>query len=407
MTTKRRKIWLFNQCGQKYLAGAFLKTTNALAEAGYEVVLSIMAPREQYLVDGRCLYNDQVAEGVQIRAIELVTRNLPKRKPFQALKLVELMARQFCRALSHDADLCIAFDIPMAFPILLATRLKRKKQLYFALELYGEQTWVPMRRLWVWLDKRVCPRADAIVAVDEMRAKHMCEAYGARATPLTVRNAPPYHEAVREHRFKPILEKAGSPATMVALYQGQIQRPRGMDQLIAAAQHLDDHIALFLIGPCEPDYLSELQATARRVGAAGKVFFLPAVPPHELAAYTASADLGVMVRLKDRLNVYYSAGATNKLYEYLMAGLPVVTPNYPGFPEVVEQEGVGRCVDPTNPRDIALAINELLGNREHAEAMRQRALQLARDRYNWETSFEQIHALCRTLMGEPPRQGHG
>jgi len=401
METKKRTIWLFNQCGQKYLAGAFLKTTNALAQEGHHVVLSIMAPRAEYLVDGRCLYHDQVAEGVEVKPIGLLTRNLPKWKPFQALKLIELLARQFWRALRHKADLYIAFDVPMAFPILLATRLRRRRHVYFALELYGEQTWVPLRRVWVWLDKLVCPRADAIVAVDEMRARHMLEAYGARQMPLTVRNAPPYREATRERRFEGILQEGGSRASAVALYQGQIQRPRGMDQLVEAAQYLDDHVALFLIGPCEPEYLAELKAEARQTGAEDKVFFLPAVPPHELAAFTASADVGVMVRLKDRLNVYYSAGATNKLYEYLMAGLPVVTPNYPGFPEVVEAEGVGRCVDPTDPRAIAEAINGVLRDPEGRAAMQKKALRLARDVYNWEASFERIHALCLELMGEP------
>ncbi|NJL72924.1 MAG: glycosyltransferase family 4 protein [Candidatus Competibacteraceae bacterium] len=45
-----------------------------------------------------------------------------------------------------------------------------------------------------------------------------------------------------------------------------------------------------------------------------------------------------------------------KLFQYLMAGLPVIASNFPGMIDVVERNEVGICVDPENVDEIAAGI---------------------------------------------------
>lgn len=56
------------------------------------------------------------------------------------------------------------------------------------------------------------------------------------------------------------------------------------------------------------------------------IFFQPAVP-HNIPDYTSSADVGIssLVDLSSCLSYYYSL--PNKIFEYLMAELPIIVPN--------------------------------------------------------------------------------
>src|SRR5579875_797938 len=53
----------------------------------------------------------------------------------------------------------------------------------------------------------------------------------------------------------------------------------------------------------------------------------------------------------------------NKLFEYMLASLPVIASKFPLYKEVIDQ-GVGVCVDPTQISELKLAIEELASNRD-------------------------------------------
>ena len=106
------------------------------------------------------------------------------------------------------------------------------------------------------------------------------------------------------------------------------------------------------------------------------------MPYHELLPYTASADIGILLYRNDCRNNYYCA--PNKLFEYMMMGLPMIAANYPGLLPLVEGEGVGLCVDPESPQAIAAAVNRLAADPDRRERMRRNGLRLAEERYNWD-----------------------
>ena len=115
----------------------------------------------------------------------------------------------------------------------------------------------------------------------------------------------------------------------------------------------------------------------------------------ELVPYTASADIGILLYRNDCRNNYYCA--PNKLFEYMMMGLPVIAANYPGLLPLVEGEDVGLCVDPESPKAIAGAVNRLAGDPDRRERMRRNGLQLTRDRYNWEIESTPLLELYGSL----------
>jgi glycosyltransferase involved in cell wall biosynthesis len=72
---------------------------------------------------------------------------------------------------------------------------------------------------------------------------------------------------------------------------------------------------------------------------------------------------------------------------------------------IVREHGVGETCDPAEPADVARAIREIV-DRPPTEraALRQRCLDVARERFNWEAQAQRLVALY-TSLGVPPPSG--
>jgi len=119
------------------------------------------------------------------------------------------------------------------------------------------------------------------------------------------------------------------------------------------------------------------------------------VPYNELVPFTASADIGILLYRNDCRNNYYCA--PNKLFEYLMMGLPIIAANYPGMLPIVEGEGVGLCVDPESPGEIAAAVNRLAADPDRRKQMRENGLEVSKSRYNWEIESAPLLQLYESI----------
>ncbi|MGM9987718.1 MAG: glycosyltransferase, partial [Bacillaceae bacterium] len=116
-----------------------------------------------------------------------------------------------------------------------------------------------------------------------------------------------------------------------------------------------------------------------------RVKFLPKVPVRDLHKYTKNAYLGFQVLNNVCFN-HYSA-SSNKLFEYMMSGIPVVACSFPEIQRVVEEEQVGVCVDSHDAMSIAAGVNRLLDDVALRNEMATNAYK-ARHTYNWSNEKE-------------------
>ena len=128
-----------------------------------------------------------------------------------------------------------------------------------------------------------------------------------------------------------------------------------------------------------------------------RIVVLPRVTLQELPSVTASADIGILLYRNDCRNNYYCA--PNKVFEYMMMGLPVIAPSFPGMLALVEGEEVGLCVDPADPSAIASAVNRLASDPELRARCRTNGLRLSKERYNWEVEVQPVLERYRELVG--------
>ncbi|WP_239257189.1 glycosyltransferase [Listeria ilorinensis] len=175
----------------------------------------------------------------------------------------------------------------------------------------------------------------------------------------------------------------------ILLYQGGIQIGRGLDKLIRAASLFDRGVVV-LIG--DGRIKADLEHQVSEAGLTKRIRFLPKVPLQELLHYTRNAYLGFQLLNNVCFN-HYSA-SSNKLFEYIMSGVPVIGSDFPEIRQVIVREKVGLVVNSHDPKEIAAAVNQLLASPDLREEMHQNCLQ-AREIYNWKREkkvFLEIYA---------------
>ena len=90
---------------------------------------------------------------------------------------------------------------------------------------------------------------------------------------------------------------------------------------------------------------------------------------------------------------------SNRFYESLAAGVPVITSNFPAWREKVEQLGCGIVVDPEDPRAIAQALDFLLTHPQEAGRDGARGRQAIVERFNWDLEQQKLVSLYARLIG--------
>lgn len=124
----------------------------------------------------------------------------------------------------------------------------------------------------------------------------------------------------------------------------------------------------------------ELEARVAEHGLEGRVRFLGAVPEDEIPALLARADVFVLP------SVIQSDGQMEgipvALMEAMAAGLPVVTSELSGIPELVEDGVSGVLVRPGSADGVAAAVRELLERPDRARPMGERGRAKVREEFD-------------------------
>ena len=237
-----------------------------------------------------------------------------------------------------------------------------------------------------WNERRWIRSADALIVASPFWIEEIEQKTG-YLPPLsaTVINAP---ERLDIEPLDLRAELGIEASRPMLLYQGSIQENRGIEPAIEAITMLDDAV-LVVIG--YGYHRLALENMVARRSLSDRVRFFGPIPNYELLRYSASADIGMCNIVNSSLSYYTSL--PNKLFEYIMAGIPVIGSDSPGIGRIVQETGIGEVADPVDPAALAAAAKTILANpAPYREATRDAAA-----RYHWGVEKKRLLELYERL----------
>ncbi len=362
-----------------------MRAATALVKAGYTVSLVDIEAK------GKSQREEDI-RGVSMKHVMVSPSFFSTRfDKWTLIRLAQLCVANTLRLIQTPADIYHAHDVSALPTCYIAACLHHKPIIFDAHEMPLFER--PLSELGLnrrWLLKLlkallayIVPHCAGIITVSPPIVEEIRKRYHVPEVAL-IRNVPEYRVVPKSDRLRRCLGL--KPEVRIALYQGYLQPNRGLDRLVRAAPFLEQDIVIVLMGK---NCGVQLEALIASEGVADRVKILPPVPHAELLDWTASADIGLNVASPDHsLNVRYFL--PNKLFEYLMAGLPVLTSPLEAIVEIVETYDVGQVLHSLAPADISEAINKMLADPVSLARKRSNALEAAKNEFYWEKERVQL-----------------
>lgn len=253
----------------------------------------------------------------------------------------------------------------------------------FAINDIPNQSWISIK-IKYYLEKFLIRHVDQVIVVSDSIANEYVKLYRIEK-PNLVLNCPLYTHTNKKNLFRKKFNIRENQR--IFLYQGGLSKGRGIEMLIQAfISRQEDNCVLVCMGYGVLEHMVKEHEKS-----SNNIFFHPAVDQIELLEYTGSADIGLLFYEDSCLNHEYCS--PNKIFEYIMAGLPVITANLFEMKRLVQSEGLGLVVETNTVEGVKNAINEItkLNLSEFADKV-----QLASRKYCWET---QETSLAKAYQG--------
>ena len=99
-------------------------------------------------------------------------------------------------------------------------------------------------------------------------------------------------------------------------------------------------------------------------------------------------------------NVGYKRGTLGvlKIFEYMMAGIPVIATDFELWKDIIEGNECGICVNPYDEDAIVRAINFVIENPKEAKKMGANGQKAVREKYNWGTQEPILYDLYSKML---------
>jgi glycosyltransferase involved in cell wall biosynthesis len=135
-----------------------------------------------------------------------------------------------------------------------------------------------------------------------------------------------------------------------------------------------------------------------KVRGLANVTILPNVPPQKVMEYLNRSTIGIAPSLRQttRINALQT-----KLFEYMAAGLPIVSSDLPNEVRLAEETGAMLLCRPEESGTFVSAIEDLLDDREYAYRIGQAGQNAFRNRFCWEAQAETLESYYKEIVGGP------
>lgn len=370
-----KKVCILTTVHHVFDSRIYYKQALTLMEAGYDV--SLVAQHD----------SDETVRGIKIKALGYSKKRLQRMLWFPIKAMI--------MAIKQKADI-YHFHDPELLPIgILLKLITGKKIVYdvhedYYLDIKGK-LWIPsplrnlIANMLFFFERFALLFIDSVVVVTDMIETR----YEGRKT-VQIRNYPIVDLNKQLHK-----ETANRDVTKL-VYVGGISRDRGIVELVKALELIDARysVELELLGRYVP---SALEEELKRMKGYSKVKYIGWLDHKDVWEYLLASDIG-MLCLHPTDTFFVSLPI--KMFEYMLAGLPIIASNFPLWEEILGDAGCGVAVNPMDSKEIAEKVEYLIENKHERDIMSQKGRISAMNKYSWKSQADILLALYDSLLNK-------
>lgn len=163
---------------------------------------------------------------------------------------------------------------------------------------------------------------------------------------------------------------------------------RGLYLIVEALAAASCRVEFYVQGiPVEAE-VAELRREAERLGISERIHVVDPADPDRIVESLAGYDIGVAGEIPEEENQRLTS--SNKLFEFIAAGLATLMPDLPGLRETVAEYDTGLLFEPGNVAQLAQAIDRLHTDRDLLKRFQQNSNRAAATELSWARDFAPV-----------------
>jgi glycosyltransferase involved in cell wall biosynthesis len=383
-----------------------LKEASTLGSAGFDVIVLTISTTDRFEAADR-----ELLAGAPFRRVALDHRRSQGGWPALRTRGLTWLARQALRrggletavslgparpllaaAQKIEADLTIAHnEIPLwSLPRLTARgrRVAADIEDWYSEDLLDHARAARPLRLLREAERFAVGHATYVTTTSAALAQALAGTYGSRP-PAVIRNVFPLQPNPRSDR--PIQ----SPLPKFIWFSQTVGPGRGLEFFLSAWRQMRVRAQVFLLGDVSAGYQAELLDTLPPE-LRGQLQFLPFVAPSALPDKLAEFDVGLALEPLQPRNKDLTI--SNKIFQYLNAGLAVVATATAGQREAMARAASCGILTDYNPDALAGELDRLVGEPARLRETQRNARAAAEAEFCWEKESPRLLALVRQSL---------
>ena len=273
-----------------------------------------------------------------------------------------------------------ANDIDTLIQAYIASKFTQSKVIYDSHEICAENIGVAnkffQKKIMIFLEKIIVRRISAMISVSNSSADYFSKLYKIKK-PIVITNVP--------YKFKLNHVNQRSTNNFEVLYQGLMIEGRGYEEFVESGKYVFEDIKLVIRGY---GFIEEkLNNLIIKNNLQNIVEFAKPVEIKDIIQTSSKSHLGVV--LTQPVNINFQLTISNKIFEYIHAGLPVLMSDIPEHRYLNEKFKFGIIINNFSAENIAKEINDLSKDTFRYNELRTNAINAA-EILNWENESKKL-----------------
>ncbi|MGU8942637.1 glycosyltransferase [Clostridium perfringens] len=281
-----------------------------------------------------------------------------------------------------EPNIIHACNVDMLFLAILASKRKITKIVYDSYEICAYKSGVAgtsnvISKIIEFIERFLIKKIDYMICVSNSAKEYFIRKYSIKKIQV-ITNVPCIKNSdIIKHNINNKFR---------ILYIGNFSINRGIEELIKAGKFINENVEINLQG--FGAYEDEFRLCIHNNDLESKVKIIePILPKDVIKEISNKADVGVVLTKPTSIN--HKLTVSNKIFDYINAGLPVIMSNVDEHVYLNNKYRIGIIIDEVTSEEIAKAINKLVNDVELYEELSKNCI-IASKSLNWNIEKDKL-----------------